>query len=142
MKNINESVAKYNIMTQDVEKIAGKINLLSLNAAIEAARAGEAGRGFAVVATNIRELSASSKASVGNARENDEEIHTAIEDINVVIERFDSTIGELLEAVEEAIAGAKQTSENSERIKASMDKVTAIADKVQQVIEDTNSILH
>ena len=142
MKNINESVAKYNVMTQDVEKIAGKINLLSLNAAIEAARAGEAGRGFAVVATNIRELSASSKASVGNAKENDEEIHTAIEDINVVIERFDSTIGELLEAVEEAITGAKRTSENSEHIKASMDKVTVIADKVQQVIEDTNSILH
>lgn len=142
MKNINESVAKYNVMTQDVEKIAGKINLLSLNAAIEAARAGEAGRGFAVVATNIRELSASSKASVGNAKENDEEIHTAIDDINVVIDRFDTTIGELLEAVEEAITGAKQTSENSERIKTSMDKVSVIADKVQQVIEDTSSILH
>lgn len=142
MKNINESVAKYNVMTQDVEKIAGKINLLSLNAAIEAARAGEAGRGFAVVATNIRELSASSKASVGNAKENDEEIHTAIDDINVVIDRFDTTIGELLEAVEEAITGAKQTSENSEHIKTSMDKVSVIADKVQQVIEDTSSILH
>lgn len=142
MKNINESVDKYNIMTQDVEKIAGKINLLSLNAAIEAARAGEAGRGFAVVATNIRELSASSKASVGNAKENDEEIHAAIEDINVVIDKFDSTIGELLLAVEEAITGAKQTSENSECIKQSMDKVSQIAEKVQQVIQETNSILN
>ncbi len=142
MKNINESVAKYNVMTQDVEKIAGKINLLSLNAAIEAARAGEAGRGFAVVATNIRELSASSKASVGNAKENDEEIHTAIEDINVVIDRFDTTIGDLLVAVDEAITGAKQTSENSEHIKQSMDKVAKIADKVQQVIQETNSILN
>ncbi len=142
MKNINESVAKYNAMTQDVEKIAGKINLLSLNAAIEAARAGEAGRGFAVVATNIRELSASSKASVGNAKENDEEIHTAIEDINVVIDKFDTTIGELLLAVEEAITGAKRTSENSESIKQSMDKVSQIAVKVQQVIEETNNILN
>ncbi len=142
MKNINESVAKYNAMTQDVEKIAGKINLLSLNAAIEAARAGEAGRGFAVVATNIRELSASSKASVGNAKENDEEIHTAIDDINVVIDKFDTTIGELLLAVEEAITGAKRTSENSESIKKSMDKVSQIAVKVQQVIEETNNILN
>lgn len=142
MMNINESVAKYNAMTQDVEKIAGKINLLSLNAAIEAARAGEAGRGFAVVATNIRELSASSKASVGNAKENDEEIHTAIEDINVVIDKFDTTIGDLLVAVEEAIIGAKKTSENSESIKQSMDMVSHIADKVQQVIEETNKILN
>ena len=96
VSNINESVNKYNDMTRDVEKIAGKINLLSLNAAIEAARAGEAGRGFAVVATNIRELSDSSKASVGSARENDEEIQTAIGDINLVVEKFENTIGELL----------------------------------------------
>ena len=35
MGNINESVEKYNVMTQDVENIARKINLLSLNAAID-----------------------------------------------------------------------------------------------------------
>ncbi len=142
MGNINESVDKYNVMTHDVEKIAGKINLLSLNAAIEAARAGEAGRGFAVVATNIRDLSDSSKESVGSAKENDEEIHNAIEDINVVVERFDTTIGELLTAVEEAIGGARQTSENSEHIKLSMEKVSHIAEKVQKVIRDTNNILN
>ncbi len=142
MGNINESVDKYNVMTHDVEKIAGKINLLSLNAAIEAARAGEAGRGFAVVATNIRDLSDSSKQSVGSARENDEEIHIAMEDINLVVDRFDTTIGELLAAVEEAISGARQTSENSEHITLSMEKVSRIAEKVQKVIRDTNNILN
>ena len=77
-----------------------------------------------------------------NAKENDEEIHVAMEDINGVIDKFDSTIGDLLIAVEEAIIGAKQTSENSEHIKQSMDKVSKIADKVQQVIQETNSILN
>lgn len=142
MGNINSSVEKYNAMTCDVEKIAGKINLLSLNAAIEAARAGEAGKGFAVVATNIRELSDSSKASVGSARENDEEIHVAINDVNVVVDKFDTTIEELLLAVEEAIIGAKQTSENSQYIKESMEKVSRIAEKVQEVIHETNKILN
>lgn len=142
MGNINESVEKYNVMTRDVEDIAGKINLLSLNAAIEAARAGEAGRGFAVVATNIRDLSDSSKASVGSAKENDEEIHGAIVDINVVIDKFDSTVGELLSAVAQAIEDAKKTSENSEHIQNSMEKVTQIADKVQEVIHETNRILN
>ncbi len=140
--NINESVEKYNAMTQDVEKIAGKINLLSLNAAIEAARAGEAGKGFAVVATNIRALSDSSKTSVGSARENDEEIHEAISNINVVVDKFDNTIGELLTAVDEAITEARHTSENSEHIKNSMEKVSEIADKVQEVIHETNKILN
>ena len=142
MENINSSVEKYNAMTRDVEKIAGKINLLSLNAAIEAARAGEAGRGFAVVATNIRELSDSSKASVGSAKENDEEIHVAINDVNVVVDKFDTTIESLLLAVEEAIIGAKQTSENSQYIKESMEKVSRIAEKVQEVIQETNKILN
>lgn len=142
MENINQSVQKYNVMTSDVEKIAGKINLLSLNAAIEAARAGEAGKGFAVVATNIRELSESSKQSVGSAQENEEGIQIAITDVNTVVGKFDSTIQELLVAVNEAIAEVKNTTDNSESIKTSMDKVTEIANKVQEVIKETNQILN
>lgn len=141
MANINDSVEKYNIMTGDVEKIAGKINLLSLNAAIEAARAGEAGRGFAVVASNIRELSESSKESVGSAKDNEEGIHTAISDVNIVVDKFETTIGELLQAVEQAIANVRQTSKNSESIRTSMEKVSQMAQKVQNVIQETNRIL-
>lgn len=142
MGNINDSVEKYKTMTQDVEKIAGKINLLSLNAAIEAARAGEAGKGFAVVATNIRQLSDSSKESVGSARENDEEINNAIAGVNVIAEKFSENIGELLSVVEAAIVDAKQASVNSECIKESMEKVSEIANKVQEVINETSKILN
>lgn len=142
VENINASVEKYNAMTQDVGRIAGRINLLSLNAAIEAARAGEAGKGFAVVAANIRELSESSKSSVGSAKENDEGIHMAIDDINVAVDKFDDTIGILLLAVDEAIVGAGHASENSEHIKNSMEKVSQIANKVQEVIQETNRILN
>ncbi len=141
MEAINKSVSKYNEMTQNVEKIAGKINLLSLNAAIEAARAGEAGRGFAVVASNIRELSDNSKASVGNARESDGEVKNAIENVNQIIHNFDDTVQNLITATGGAIEGVKSTSDNSSSIKNSMEELAQLAKDVEVMIVETNQIL-
>lgn len=141
MQDINKSVEQYNRMTQDVESIAGKINLLSLNAAIEAARAGDAGRGFSVVATNIRDLSENSKEAVGSARENDEGIHQAINTINGIIQNFNNEITGLMSSVDTAVNHVNQSSENSNEIQDSMKEVTQIAGKVQEVIDKTNRIL-
>lgn len=141
IQDINMNVEKYNQMTEDVESIAGKINLLSLNAAIEAARAGDAGRGFSVVATNIRDLSENSKDAVGSARENDEGIHQAIDSINKIIDNFNDEIKGLMDSVEAAVSHMGNSSENSSIIQSSMLEVSKTAQKVQEVIEKTNHIL-
>lgn len=141
-EHISSSIESYNVMTQDVESIAGQINLLSLNAAIEAARAGEAGRGFAVVASNIRELSDSSKSSVASAKENGGAIRVAIKEISDVIQKFNETISELLESVQDAIVDVNNTSENGRVIQQSMDVVARMADDVKNVIQETSSILN
>lgn len=141
MQSINQSITKYNEMTQNVKKIASKINLLSLNAAIEAARAGEAGRGFAVVATNIRDLSDSSKESVGDAKVSDEEVRIAIDNVNQVIQDFDETIQKLLSATNGAIESVKSTSSNSLSIKKSMVELEQIARDVEKMIIETNKVL-
>ncbi len=139
---ISDSIERYNVMTQDVQKIAGKINLLSLNAAIEAARAGEAGRGFAVVATNIRNLSDSSKSAVSSAKENDDAIKAAIGGISDVIQEFNQMISELLEAVQNTITDVDRTSENGRIIQESMDTVSQMAESMQVMIQETNAILN
>lgn len=141
-EDIKGSVGNYNIMTQNVEKIAGKIKLLSLNASIEAARAGEAGRGFAVVASNIRELSDNSKASVVSANENDEAIRSAINGISNVIDKFNDMITELLESVQNMIADVNQTSENGRIIQESMDNVSQMAEDIKTMIQETSAILN
>lgn len=141
MQEINTNVKKYNQMTKDVENIAGKINLLSLNASIEAARAGEAGRGFSVVATNIRDLSDSSKKSVGSAKENDEGIKQAIDSVNEIVKNFNNEIQGLVDLVDLAVVNVNQSSEFSTEIQKSMEEVSEIADKVREVLDKTNGIL-
>lgn len=141
MQDINVNVERYNQMTEDVESIAGKINLLSLNAAIEAARAGEAGRGFSVVASNIRELSDNSKESVGSAKENEAGIHKAIDNISKIVDNFSDEIHKLVDSVDIAMGHVNQSSANSNEIQNTMKEVSEIAGKLQEVMDMTNQIL-
>ena len=52
-----KEIGKIVEVSEAISAIAGRTNLLALNASIEAARAGEAGKGFAVVADEIKNLS-------------------------------------------------------------------------------------
>jgi methyl-accepting chemotaxis protein len=63
VNSIAANSEKIHKITDVIEKIANKTNLLSLNAAIEAARAGEHGKGFAVVADEVGKLALNSAES-------------------------------------------------------------------------------
>lgn len=67
-KLVNDS-EKIQEITNFIDDISFKTNLLSLNAAVEAARAGEQGKGFAVVADAVRELAQQSTQSTKKIRE-------------------------------------------------------------------------
>jgi methyl-accepting chemotaxis protein len=63
LSSLNESLASVHKITAFISSVAGKTNLLALNASIEAARAGEAGQGFAVVAHEVKELATATARS-------------------------------------------------------------------------------
>lgn len=140
MKDINVSVDNYREMSQNVEKIAQNINLLSLNASIEAARAGEAGRGFAVVASNIRSLSEESKGSVSSAQENDAAINQVMTEVNDTLGDFTENINALTDVINETIAGIQEISAGSESIQNSVEQISEIAKTISAMIAKTNQM--
>lgn len=141
MKVIDGNIENYSEMTNSVRAIAGKINLLSLNASIESARAGEAGRAFAVVATNIRNLSESSKRSVENAEENEESIRNSIENVSTTVDNFSRNFGQLIEMIDVAKENVNLVTERSTMISDSMEKLNSISKKLEELVERTAVII-
>lgn len=84
-----KSLSKINDLASEILNIAGKTNLLSLNASIEAARAGEAGKGFAVVAGSIANLAETSKDTASSIQDICGEANNSIAIVNNC---FDSVI--------------------------------------------------
>lgn len=56
VSELQDNMSNINHLLNEITGIAGKTNLLALNASIEAARAGEQGKGFAVVAGEVKKL--------------------------------------------------------------------------------------
>jgi methyl-accepting chemotaxis protein len=79
-------------ITENINKIARKTNILSINASIEAARAGEAGRGFSVVAEEIQKLSDETNMSSKNISKKivvlSAEIKEVLDKINYIAKLF------------------------------------------------------
>lgn len=141
MNKINISIGQYKEMTSDVRSIAGRINLLSLNASIEAARAGDAGRGFAVVAESIRDLSDNSRQAVSSAENNEKQIYTAIAEVAEIITDIGSTLARLLERVNETKSDVLRSSEEGTSICSSMDSVERILNDIQDAVNNTTRLL-
>jgi methyl-accepting chemotaxis protein len=99
IKKVADSAGIIMEMTQIIQDIASKTNLLAMNAAIEAAHAGEYGKGFAVVADEIRNLAESSAESAGSVTKALGEVSDSIK----LSEKSTKRTGEVFDKIVEQI---------------------------------------
>ncbi len=149
-------------ITEIIDDLFDRINLLALNASIEAARAGEYGRGFAVVADEVGKLADNSSNELGKIRElvsnNRSDMESAtrvikeivnfIEGIGISITDAGKKGEETLEAISqqrqirhEMIDKTEIVREKSGIISAATREQSAAINEVVVSIDSTNSIV-
>lgn len=130
LETISNFIDIYKDTNESITAIAGKTNLLSLNASIEAARAGEQGRGFAVVAEEIRDLSASTKDLVVVSDKKAEDI---IPKINASVGSVKNLITSINEMTEKIATIAANTQQISSQTSFVQNMTEELKDAVEQI---------
>ncbi|MBP7284813.1 MAG: hypothetical protein KBA66_24725, partial [Leptospiraceae bacterium] len=145
MKSQSEKILN---ISQTINDIADRTNLLSLNASIEAARAGEQGRGFSVVAMEVQKLAEQSlesskeihqivNATVKNIEKSSQMIQATsskLETVSSVVEENESFLSELS-------GNIKEQEKASFAINSDVKNITEIAENICALVEEEKNAL-
>ena len=146
-------------IAEEINAIAEKTKILSLNAQIEAARAGDQGRGFAVVAVDVQSLSSMIAKAVAEINEITGQALQSVERLSVqstamsdfmtkeVVPDYDAFVdigqkyGESMQTVQQSMAGLMQASGDISRIIENInDSIQEISATVGESAQEVNSL--
>jgi methyl-accepting chemotaxis protein len=123
VNSIATNSAQINKITEVIEGIANKTNLLSLNAAIEAARAGEHGKGFSVVAEEVGKLAA-------NSAESSQEIARLVQQAVTETARAVETVRQVKQGMAQIELGAQEADGMLQRISSALAQQTSAIEEI------------
>ena len=141
---LSDSADEVSQIVELIQSIAGRTNILALNASIEAARGGETGRGFAVVASEVKELaSRTSKATddvteqihsiQASTRSGVEELH----DIGERVKELETTAIAIATAVDQQSVAGKDLAHSIDLAARGTDAVSANA---SDLLDQANAV--
>jgi methyl-accepting chemotaxis protein len=132
---ISANSEKINGISNVIEKIAYKTNMLSINAAVEAAHAGEHGKGFGVVADEVGALATSSASS---SQEITQLVKQAVEEAQLAV----ITVKEVSQEMEAIQADASATHQTLARIAAALEEQTSAIEEISMNVNSLERIAH
>ncbi len=126
-----------------INKIAGRTNMLSLNASIEAARAGEHGKGFSVVAGQVGELAAQSTKSSKDITDTVKQVHSFVEvmvkalnDMCEISKRQHEKTEAITDILNKILEGAVEANNKSREVEHEIAYQRDITDEAKNVLEN------
>lgn len=141
MEQLVELVKGIEDIVESVGAIAGKTNLLALNASIEAARAGEHGKGFAVVADEVRQLADSTKSELASMKEFVGKIYDASEHGNESMERAVSSVDQMSSKIDQVGATVGENIGMLEKVMNSVHEINGSMQAIRSATSEVNAAM-